>query len=121
MKNMQLLDNLEFHSRDPYAQPLFADKDTRIYRFMLRPGESIREHQGHPSTFHILILKGSGTFGGRDGKEEHFGPNSLLIFDPHESHYVRADDEDLVFVGFLGGATGIEADRVGGVLSRQHA
>lgn len=81
MKKMQLLDNLEFH-RDPYAQPLFADKDTRIYRFMLRPGESIREHKGHPSTFNILVLKGSGAFAGNNGKEEHFGANNLIIFDP---------------------------------------
>ncbi len=88
---------------------------------MLRPGESICEHKGHPSTFYILVLKGIGIFAGRDGKEEHFGANSILVFDPHASPCVRAGDEELMFVEFLRGATGIEADRVGGVLSRQHA
>jgi mannose-6-phosphate isomerase-like protein (cupin superfamily) len=33
------------------------------------------------------------------------GPNSLLIFEPGERHSIRAEDEDLVFVAFLHGAS----------------
>ncbi len=44
-------------------------------------------------------------FEGSDGNEQQFGPNSLLVFDPGENHLIRALDEELVFVGFLHGAS----------------
>jgi len=50
------------------------------------------------------VLKGKGIFAGKDGKEQSLGPNSLLIFDPGERHYIRAGKVALVFVGFLHGA-----------------
>ncbi len=56
-------------------------------------------------------------FAGRDGKEQEFGPNSLLVFDTGEKHSVRALDEDLVFVGFLHGAPGTRPGKVGGLLA----
>ena len=43
MLSIPLHDNLIFHDRDPYAEPLFVDKDGRILRFALKPGQSVRE------------------------------------------------------------------------------
>lgn len=105
MKTITLLENREFQNKDPYAQPLFADKTGRVLRFTLQPGQSIREHNAPDSPFYIVVLKGQGMFTGSDGQEQQCGPNSLLIFEPGENHVTRALEEELVFVGFLHGAT----------------
>jgi len=104
MKTVQLLEGLEFHDKDPYAQPLHVDKNGRVLRFTLRPGQRVQEHNAPQSPVFIVVLKGQGLFSGGDGEESQFGPNSLLIFDPGEDHSIRAMDEELVFVAFLRGA-----------------
>jgi hypothetical protein len=53
-------------------------------------------------------------FAGSDGKQQRFGPNSLLVFDPGEHHTVRALDEELVFVSFLHGVPGTRPGKTGG-------
>lgn len=118
MKSMQLLDQLEFHDADPYAEPLFVDENNRVLRFTLNPGQSIVEHNAPHSPFNVVVLKGHGLFVGGDGKERSFGPNSLLIFEPGEHHSIKALDEPLVFVGFLHGAPGAQKGRPGGKLSK---
>lgn len=106
MKSIQLLENLEFHDKNPYAQPLFVDPSSRVLRFHLKPGQSVREHQAPHSPVYIIVLKGHGMFAGGDGPEEHFGPNSLLIFNAGENHSMRALDEELVCLVILHGAPG---------------
>jgi quercetin dioxygenase-like cupin family protein len=66
----------------------------------LKPGQSIREHNAPNSPFFVVVLQGKGIFAGGDGIEQTLGPNTLLIFDPGENHFIRGLDE-LVFVGFL--------------------
>lgn len=119
MKTAQLLEGLEFHEKNPYADPLFVDKDGRIIRFTLRPGQEIVAHDAPHSPFYVVVLKGQGVFIGDDGREQHLGPNSLAIFDPGEMHTVRALDEELVFVGFLHGAPLKTTTDVGGKISRR--
>lgn len=106
MKSVQLLENLEFHDKNPNAEPLFVSEEGRILRFTLRPGQVVREHSAPHSPVYIVVLKGHGMFAGADGKEQQFGPNALLIFEAGESHAARALDEDLVFVTFLREAPG---------------
>ena len=101
MKPVQLLEELKFHDKNPYAEPLFVAEDGRILRFALRPSQVIREHSAPHSPVYIVVLKGRGMFAGADGQEEQFGPNALLIFEAGENHSARALDEDLVFVTFL--------------------
>ncbi len=119
MKTKNLMEDLEFHKPNPYAEPLWVDANGRVLRFMLKPGESIKEHHGHDSPFYVIVLKGHGLFAGADGKEISLGPDSLVIFDPHESHHVRAENEELVFVGFLHGAKGNITGMIGGELGRE--
>ena len=114
MRTTQLLEDLEFHERAPYAQPLYVGEHGRVLRFTLKPGQSIREHDAPHSPFYVVVLKGRGVFAGGDGKDQQFGPNALLIFDPGELHTVRALDEELVFVGFLHGAPGTRPGKVSG-------
>lgn len=116
MQQFNLLEELEFRDPDPYAQPLYVDKDSRILRFMLKPGQSIEEHSAPGSPFIAIVLKGEGYFAGPDGKEQRVGPNSLLYFPADEPHTVRAGDEEFVFIGFLQGVPGTRPDHQGGKL-----
>ncbi len=117
MKSKQLLDQLEFHEAVPFAQPLLVEKDLRILRWTLKPGQSIIKHSVPHSPFCVVVLKGQGIFTASDGKEQKFGPNSLLVFEPGEAHTVRAVDEELVFVGFLQGAPGTRAEHISGEMA----
>jgi hypothetical protein len=47
-------------------------------------------------------------FSGADGKEEQYGPDTLITFDASENHSIRALNEDLVFLAFLHGAPGYQ-------------
>jgi quercetin dioxygenase-like cupin family protein len=104
MLSIPLHDNLVFHDKDPYAEPLFVDKTSRILRFTLKPGQSVREHMAPHSPVYIVILKGIGIFSGGDNQEQRFGPGTLLVFNVGETHAIRTDGEELVFVAFLHGA-----------------
>ncbi len=119
MKSKQLLENLEFHNSEPFAQPLLVDQNSRILRWMLKPGQRIAEHKVPDSPFYVIVLKGRGMFAGSDGQEQEYGPNSLLIFDPDELHSVRAMDEVLVFVSFLQAVDSMRPGRTGGEIGRK--
>lgn len=105
MKTIQLLENLEFHDKNPYAEPLHVAKTGRILRFTLKPGQEVVEHSAPDSPVYLVVLQGRGTFSGSEGEEAQFGPNSLLIFEPGEAHSIRSEDEALVFIAFLHGAS----------------
>ena len=113
MRSENLLDNLGFHQSVPYAQPLLIRDDARILRWMLKPGQCITEHTVPHSAFYVVVLKGHGMFSVNGEEEQEYGPNSLLVFDPGETHTVRALDEALVFIGFLQGAADIRPDQTG--------
>jgi quercetin dioxygenase-like cupin family protein len=119
MKTEQLLEHLEFHEDNAYAQPLLVDLQGRIIRFMLKAGQSITEHNVPHSPFYVVVLQGWGLFAGADGKEQKCGPNTLLVFDPAENHSVRALDEDLVFIGILHGIPSTRPGKEGGELGRE--
>lgn len=105
MKTIQLLEYLEFHDKNPYAEPLHVAKTGRILRFTLKPGQQVVEHSAPDSPVYLVVLQGRGYFTGGEGEEAQFGPNSLLIFEPDEEHSIRAEEEELVFVAFLHGAS----------------
>lgn len=108
MLSIPLHDNVIFHDKDPYAEPLFVALDGRILRFALQPGQSVREHMAPHSPVYIVVLKGTGVFSGDDGQEERFGPGTLLVYNSGEEHAIRAEGEELVFVAFLHGAPGVQ-------------
>lgn len=108
MKSINLLENWQFNSKGPHAEPLHVDRNGRAILFTLQPGQSIREHNAPSSPFYVVVLNGRGMFAGADGVEQTVGPNMLLVFDPAEQHVIRAMDE-LVFIGFLHGAPGAQA------------
>jgi len=119
MRTLQLMQDLEFHDAEAHAQPLFVDKNGRVLRFTLKPGQSIKEHKASNSPFYVVVLKGQGMFSGEDGQEKSLGPGSLLVFDPGENHMIRAVNEELVFVGFLHGVPGTREMKVGGEMARK--
>lgn len=119
MKTKQLLKDLEFHDTVPFAQPILVDANSRILRWMLKPGQKIEEHQVPDSPFYVVILKGRGMFAGADGQEYEYGPHDLLIFEQGEQHAVRALNEELVFVSFLRGVDAMRPDRIGGEIGHE--
>jgi quercetin dioxygenase-like cupin family protein len=119
VRTTNLLEGVQFHETDAYAQPLFVDDAGRVLRFTLKPGQKIREHDAPDSPFYVIILKGHGMFAGADGKLERFGPHALLVFDTGEPHTIEALDEELVFVGFLHGAPAAIPGKLGGVMTKK--
>lgn len=113
---MNALEQLEFDSSRPKAQPLYVDANGRILRFALEPGQTIEEHEVPASPLYIFISKGQGVFTDGEGNERSFGANDLLVFDPGEKHSVRALDERLVFLAFLHGVADARPDRAGGLM-----
>ena len=107
MKSISLMENWEFSDKGPHAQPFHVDRNGRVILFTLKRGQSIREHNAPSSPFYAVVLRGRGTFAGGDNIEQTFGPNTLLVFDPGEDHFIQALEE-LVFVGFLHGAPGAQ-------------
>ena len=108
MKTTQLMAGWEFHEGNPFAQPLHVAADGRVLRFALRRGQAVREHMAPHSPVYIVILAGQGMFAGAEGKEELFGPHTLVMFDAGEEHSIRALEDDLVFIAFLHGAPGYQ-------------
>lgn len=104
MLSFSLHNDLVFHDKDPYAEPLFVDTSGRILRFTLKPGQSVEEHSAPHSPVYIVVLEGTGLFSGSDEPAQPHGPGDLLVFAPGESHAIQAQDEALVFVAFLHGA-----------------
>ncbi len=118
MKSTPLMSHLQFREAGPHADPLYVDQNGRVILFALKPGQSIKEHDVPQSPFYVVVLKGHGLFAGATGEERRFGPNDLLVFDPGEKHNVRAEDEELVFIGFLHGAPGNASHKTGGDIGR---
>ena len=121
MRKTSLLENLEFHDNTPYSEPLLVDKHTRILRFMLKPGQTIAEHNAPSSTFVAVILKGTGTFTDGEGNAHHVRPHDLLAFDVAERHSVTAGDKDFVFLGILQNAPNVRPDHIGGTMAGSDA
>ncbi len=119
MKSQQLLENLEFHDSVPFAQPLLVDQNSRILRWMLKPGQQIAQHKVPDSPFYVVIIKGRGIFAGSDAQEQEYGPHWLLIFEPDELHTVRALDEELIFISFLQSTDHMRSERTGGEIGRE--
>ncbi len=103
MQAINLVENEKFDDRHSHAEPLHVDKNGRVILFTLEPGQTISEHQAPSSPFYVVVLSGKGVFTGGNGAEQTVGPNTLLVFDPGETHSVRALDENLAFIGFLHG------------------
>ncbi len=117
MRKTALLENLTFHDNTPYSEPLLVDANARILRFMLKPGQSIAEHNAPSSPFYVVILHGRGIFTDGLGARHLVEPHDLLVFDIAENHSVQAGDEPFVFLGILQHAPSVRPDHVGGSLA----
>jgi quercetin dioxygenase-like cupin family protein len=101
MKTFELYENIIFNDTQPNAEPLHVDRDGRILRFALQPGQTVKEHTAPHTPVNIVILQGQGIFAGSDGVGRKFGPETMLLFDPGEPHSIEALDEQLVFLVIL--------------------
>lgn len=108
MLSIALHENVVFHDRDPFAEPLLVDAAGRILRFALKPGQSVKEHVSPHSPVYLVVLEGVGVFSGGDGQEQRRGAGTLLVVAAGEAHAIRAEDEELVFLAFLHGVPGAQ-------------
>lgn len=103
MKTFVLFEDVIFNEANPHAEPLHVDRNGRILRFALQPGQVVREHNAPHSPVNIIVLQGNGLFSGDDGQEQKLGPHTMILFNPGENHVIKALDEPLIFVLILHG------------------
>lgn len=97
-------EGISFNQDHAIAEPIFINKNNRILRFSLLPGQSIKEHKSPSSPVFINIIKGRGIFWGEDGVKKEVGSESMIIFKQNEVHGISALDEELVFIALLHGS-----------------
>ena len=104
MKVINPNENINFNEEHAIAEPLFINKNNRLLRFSLLPGQSIKEHRSPSSPVFISIIKGRGVFWGEDGEKKEVDSDSIIIFIQNETHGISALDEELVFLALLHGS-----------------
>lgn len=104
MNSFDLMKDVEFNNEHPVAESILADKDTRLIRFSLLPGQSIKEHSAPSSPVYIIILEGKGLFSDAQNGLREFGENRCIKYEQNEKHTVQATDEKLVFIALLRGS-----------------
>ena len=104
MVSFDLLKDVEFKEEHPVAETILADRDTRLIRFSLLPGQGIKEHSAPSSPVYIIVLEGKGLFTDGEDNVKELGVNSCVKYEQGETHSVRAEDEKLVFVALLKGS-----------------
>jgi len=117
MKTFCLNEQLVFDPDRAYAQPLLADNQHRILRFMLKPGQKVKEHQAPSSAVILVVIQGQGLFSGADGQQQTLSAQDLVIYAKGEPHAIEALDQELVFLAILTAAPEQAADHPAGLLA----
>lgn len=117
MKTSHLLEQLQFDDHRAHAEPLLADHNNRIIRFMLKPKQKVKEHQVSSSTVILVVQKGRGLFYGKNGDVQELGPHGLVIYEPGEAHTIEALDQELVFIAILKQAPASPTEKAVGALA----
>ena len=111
MQTIKLLEHVEFDDNTDHghAQALFADAGTRVLRFTLKDGQSVKTHHAH-SPVVMVVVDGVGRFTGADGQHVQAGANVMLVFSAGEDITVEHVGGDLVFLGLQHGAAGADQE-----------
>ena len=104
MNSFDLMKDVEFKTERRVAESILIDEDTRLIRFSLLPGQSIKEHSAPSSPVYIIILEGKGLFSGCQNSVRELGKNTCIKYEQDEKHSIQATDEKLVFVALLKGS-----------------
>ena len=75
------------------------DANVRVVGFALAPGQEVPAHRS-PSTVVVQVVSGTGVFRG-DEAEVTLGPGGSAVFEPGETHSIRALGEGLHFLAVL--------------------
>jgi quercetin dioxygenase-like cupin family protein len=101
MKVFHLVDELEYDQDRPHAEPLFVSDTGRVLLFTFHPGQAIPEADAPSSPMFYIVLAGDAQFTNARGQEEHFGPNTMVAYDPGEKFEVTAGPEGAVIVAVM--------------------
>jgi quercetin dioxygenase-like cupin family protein len=87
------LDAVASAAARPATAILFDSSDVRLVVFRIAPGQRVAPHQ-NPSTVTLTVLSGEGLLSGREG-ERLCSAGDVVVYDPGESHGMRATDSEL--------------------------
>jgi len=86
-------------SARPATAVLFDSADARLVVFRIQPGQRVAPHH-NPSTVTLTVLRGEGFISGRDG-ERLCRAGELVVFEPGETHGMRAEDAELMLLATI--------------------
>ena len=85
---------------DRYATAIVhQDANVRVIAFTLLPGQEVPAHRSG-STVVVQVVTGEGVFRGGE-TEATLGPGGAAVFEPEETHAIRALDDGLHFLAIL--------------------
>jgi quercetin dioxygenase-like cupin family protein len=77
----------------PATAVLFDAPDVRLVVFRIAAGQRVAPHHNASSVM-LTVLHGAGWLSGRDG-ERRCTAGDVVVYDPDETHGMRADDGEL--------------------------
>ena len=85
---------------DRYATAIVhQDANVRVIAFTLLPGQEVPAHRSG-STVVVQVVEGMGIFRG-DDEESTLGAGGSAVFDPDETHSIRALQEGVSFLATI--------------------
>lgn len=102
MKVFNLFEKLEFsHDENAHAEPLVVSDSGRVLRFTIRPGQTIPKADAPSSPMFFIVLRGQVVFADGSRREQSYGPNTLVAYEPGETFQLRAGGEETVLVAVM--------------------
>lgn len=93
------------------ATSVIADlPDARLVVFRIAPGQAVAPHH-NASTVILTVLAGRGIVSGGDS-ESAVGEGDVVVYEPNETHGMRAVDEELVLLATIAPRPGARAAAV---------
>ena len=83
----------------PATAVLLDTPDVRLLAFCLQPGQAVAPHH-NASTVMLTVLAGDGMLSGGDG-ERHCVTGEQVVYDPMETHGMRAVDSELLLLATI--------------------
>jgi quercetin dioxygenase-like cupin family protein len=92
----------------PATATVYDSADARLVVFRLAPSQSVAPHR-NASTVMLTAIAGRALVSGDDGERE-IGPGDVVVYDPNETHGMRAVDEEAVLLATITPRPGTRAE-----------
>lgn len=92
----------------PATATVHDSADARLVIFRLAPGQSVAPHR-NASTVMLTAVAGRAIVTGGDGERE-IGPGDVVVYEPNETHGMRAVNEEAVLLATIAPRPGTRAE-----------